>query len=74
MFFKGIKKNKAKIQKSSFKLIEVIIVMIITSISSITLTIIVSHTINNTSKKIKTESDLSEVIDTYDAIVNEYYE
>ena len=60
-------------KKIKFNLIEVIIIMIITSICSITLSIMVSYTMNKTSNKIKVRNDLSELIDTYETITDEYY-
>lgn len=59
--------------KTKFNLTEVIIIMLITVICSITITIHVSFVINNTSKKIKTETELVEVINTYEDIVENYY-
>ena len=66
--------KKVEKKKNTFNLIEVIIIMIITSICSITLTIKVSYTLNNTAKKIKTEAELSELINVYNSINDEYYE
>ena len=71
----GIKKDKkTKQKKIIFNITEVIIIMIVTAICAITLTIKVTYTMNNTPKKIKTETDLSEFINIYDSISNDYYE
>ena len=64
------KKNK----KTNYNLAEVIIIMVITAICAITITIKVTVTVNNTSEKIKTEAELSELIDVYNSIKSDYYE
>ena len=79
MATKKIKKDDAREEKNirkktNFNLAEVIVIMIITAICAITITIKVTFTINNTSEKIKNEAELSEVIDVYNSIKNEYYE
>ena len=68
------RENKNKKKKLKFNLGEVIVIMVITAICAITITIKVTYTINNTSKKIKTETDLAEFISIYDSITDGYYE
>lgn len=65
------KKNKSN---AKFNLLEVVIIMVITAICSITLTIKVSYVINKTSKKIMAEAELLEFNETYQSITSEYYE
>lgn len=79
MITKRIKKDKDmskqfKKKKNVFNLAEVILIMVITSICVITITIKVSFSVNKTSQKIKTEAELSELIDIYNSINNDYYE
>ena len=70
-----IKRDKQKRKKIlKFNLAEVILIMIVTAICTIVLTIRVSYAVNNTPRKIKTETDLSEFISIYDSISNDYYQ
>lgn len=64
-------KNKQNVR---FNLLEVVIIMIITAICSITITIKVSYTINKISKKMMAEAELIEFNETYQTITSEYYE
>lgn len=67
-------KKKGILDKNNkYNLIEVVIIMIITSFISVLFTIKVSYAVNNTNKKIITRADLSEFIDVYDSIIREYY-
>lgn len=61
-------------QRAKFNLLEVIIIMIITAVCAITITIKVSYVINKTPKKIMTEAELVELVETYESIVDDYYE
>ena len=67
-------REKSIKKKSSYNLAEVIVIMIITAICTITVTIRVVFKINNTSEKIKSEAELSELIDVYNSIKNDYFE
>lgn len=70
-----IKRDKQKRKKNlKFNLAEVILIMIVTAICTIVLTIRVSYAVNNTPRKIKTETDLSEFISIYDSISSDYYQ
>lgn len=71
----GIKRDIEKKKRNlKFNLAEVIIIMIVTAICAITLTIKVTYTVNNIPQKIKSETDLSELISIYDSISDDYYE
>lgn len=69
-----IDNNKNKISKTSFNMLEVIVIMIITIIITTTIVIKVSYSINNTKDKIVTDAELLEFKDTYNTIVKEYYD
>ena len=71
---KKVKENKKNKPTAKFNLLEVVIIMVITAVCSITLTIKVSYVINKTSKKIMAEAELLEFNETYQSITNEYYE
>ena len=71
---KKVKENKKNKSNAKFNLLEVVIIMVITAVCSITLTIKVSYVINKTSKKIMAEAELLEFNETYQSITNEYYE
>lgn len=74
-FFNRKKQSLTKTKKNvRFNLIEVVIIMIITAICSITITIKVSYTINKISQKMMTASELLEFSETYQTITDEYYE
>ena len=67
------KNDKNMHEKNVFNIQEVVIIMIVTAICSITMTIKVTFVNNNSSQKIKTEAELSELIDVYNSIKKEYY-
>ncbi len=71
---KKVQENKKNKSNAKFNLLEVVIIMVITAVCSITLTIKVSYVINKTSKKIMAEAELLEFNETYQSITNEYYE
>lgn len=67
--------RKIKNQKSNgFSLIEVVIIMFVTILCTTTLTIVVSYAINDKDKSVKTETELTELIKTYDTITSEFYQ
>lgn len=74
IFKKINSKKKVEKQRAKFNLLEVIIIMIITAVCAITITIKVSYAINKTPKKIMTEAELVELVETYESIVDDYYE
>lgn len=74
IFKKINSKKKVEKQRAKFNLLEVIIIMIITAVCAITITIKVSYVINKTPKKIMTEAELVELVETYESIVDDYYE
>lgn len=74
IFKKINSKKKVEKQRAKFNLLEVIIIMIITAVCAITITIKVSYVINKTPKKIMAEAELVELVETYESIVDDYYE
>lgn len=75
MFCHNVGKNKKEKNESvGFNTKEVIAIMIVTALCAMTLTIKVTYSLNNTSRKIKTETELSELINIYEGISNNYYE
>lgn len=59
--------------KNKYNIIEVVIIMIITAICSILITIKATYINKSTKKDIVNRADLSELIETYNSIVDEYY-
>lgn len=66
--------KEKKFLSTKFNLIEVVSVMFVTVIISVTITILVTHATRDTAKTVKANSDLKEVMSAYDTIMSEYYD
>lgn len=64
----------SKLKKKEFNLVEVIVIMIITSICVSVVAIIVSFTVNRKTRSFKTDSQLVEFATMYQRINDEYYD
>lgn len=64
----------SKLKKKEFNLVEVIVIMIITSICVSVVAIIVSFTVNRKTRSFKTDSQLAEFATMYQRINDEYYD
>lgn len=64
----------SKLKKKEFNLVEVIVIMIITSICVSIVAIIVSFTVNRKTRSFKTDSQLVEFATMYQRINDEYYD
>lgn len=64
----------SKLKKKEFNLVEVIVIMIITSICVSVVAIIVSFTVNRKMRSFKTDSQLAEFATMYQRINDEYYD
>ena len=64
----------SKLKKKEFNLVEVIVIMIITSICVSIVAIIVSFTVNRKTRSFKTDSQLAEFATMYQRINDEYYD
>ena len=70
---KDFKRVKLNITKIKFNLFEVIGIMFVTILCTITITISVSFFTEKKPSKIKNEADLIEFTNTYNSLINEYY-
>lgn len=66
--------EEKKFLNTRFNLIEVVAVMFVTVIISVTITILVTHKTKDAAKIVKTNNDLKEVLSAYDTIMSEYYD
>ncbi len=70
---KDFKRVKLNISKIKFNLFEVVGIMFVTILCTITITISVSFFADKKPSRIKDEADLIEFTNTYNSLVNEYY-